>query len=112
YRNLPGRSDVEIEFVDPTGTGEYRIARKPFEKMATIQMPGGSPTGIDQADYVRAAAGFGNPFSPREKDSAFNWMDISRLRDEAPSVNFDSVVNRTGQPVVDDTFITTAVHLS
>jgi len=26
YRNIPGHNDVEIEFVDPTGTGEYRIA--------------------------------------------------------------------------------------
>src|ERR687886_273661 len=31
YRYLPGvGSGVEIEFVDPTGTGEYRIARSPF----------------------------------------------------------------------------------
>src|SRR5260370_35545062 len=27
YRNLPGRSAVEVEFVDPTGTAAYRIAR-------------------------------------------------------------------------------------
>src|SRR3984893_8946993 len=44
YRNLPGRSDVEVEFIDPTGAGEYRIARNPFEKMASLNVPGGAPS--------------------------------------------------------------------
>ena len=35
YRNIPGvRSGVEIEFVDPTGSGEYRIAHDFSEKDA------------------------------------------------------------------------------
>ena len=30
YRNIEGiGSDIQIEFVDPSGTGEYRIARSP-----------------------------------------------------------------------------------
>jgi GWxTD domain-containing protein len=83
YRNLPGRSDTEIEFVDPTGTGEYRIARNPFEKIATLNVPGGAPTfeGVSQADVVAAATGFGNPFSPRAKDGEFEWLDRMKLRD-------------------------------
>src|SRR5256886_14045958 len=91
YRNLPGRSDVEVEFVDPTGTGEYRIARNPFEKEALLNVPGAgaSMDGISQADRVVAANGFGNPFSGRAKDSEFEWMDMLRLRDEASPVNFD-----------------------
>ncbi len=40
YRYLPGvGSGVEIEFVDPTGSGEYRIARNPNEKDALLNVP-------------------------------------------------------------------------
>src|SRR5712675_1724062 len=58
YRNLPSGSDVEIEFVDPTGSGEYRIARNPFEKIATLNVPGGAPTfpGVSQSEVVMAAS--------------------------------------------------------
>jgi len=115
YRNLPGRSDVEIEFVDPTGTGEYRIARNPFEKMAMLNVPGGVTglEGVSQGDLVAAANGFGNPFSPRAKDGEFEWMDRIRLRDEAPPVNFDRP-GGTGisSPVIEDNFITSAVQIS
>src|SRR5258708_4734601 len=76
YRNLPGRSDVEVEFVDPTGTGEYRIARNPFEKEAFLNVPGSGQTlnGVSHADRVMAANGFGNPFSALSRDGQFEWM--------------------------------------
>jgi len=114
YRNLPGHSDVEIEFIDPTGSGEYRIARNPFEKIATLNVPGGAPTfdGVSQADVVAAANGFGNPFSSRAKDSAFDWMEITTLAGEAPRGDFDRVIDRTGKPVVEDNFLTSAVQIS
>jgi GWxTD domain-containing protein len=45
YRYLPGiGSGIEIEFVDPTGTGEYRIARSPDEKDALLNIPGAGLT--------------------------------------------------------------------
>ena len=41
YRYIEGvGSGIEIEFVDPTGTGEYRIARSPDEKDALANVPG------------------------------------------------------------------------
>ena len=41
YRYIEGvGSGIEIEFVDPTGTGEYRIARSPNEKDALLFVPG------------------------------------------------------------------------
>src|SRR6267378_1474106 len=45
YRNIPNvSSGVEIEFVDPSGSGEYRIARNPDEKDAMLYVPGAGPT--------------------------------------------------------------------
>jgi GWxTD domain-containing protein len=41
YRYLEGIGEnIEIEFVDPTGTGEYRITRDPCEKDALTGIPG------------------------------------------------------------------------
>ena len=46
---LPGvGSGVEIEFVDPTGSGEYRIARNPNEKDALLNVPGAGLTLSEQ----------------------------------------------------------------
>ena len=45
YRHLDGVGDgIEIEFVDPTGTGEYKIARDANEKNALANVPGANPT--------------------------------------------------------------------
>jgi GWxTD domain-containing protein len=45
YRHLDGVGDgLEIEFVDPTGTGEYRIARNANEKDALLMVPGAGMT--------------------------------------------------------------------
>jgi len=113
YRNLPGHPDVDIEFVDPTGSGEYRIARNPFEKDALLHVPGAGPPGINQSDYVLAAGGAGNPFSSRAKDSQFDWMDRIRFLNEAPPVNFDHFEStRTRTPVVEDNPLSTAVQIS
>jgi GWxTD domain-containing protein len=81
YRNIPGRAGADIEFVDPTGTGEYRLARNPFEKDALLRVPGAAPTtsGISQAELVAAANGVGNPFSFRDADSPFSVMDLQRI---------------------------------
>src|SRR6185295_9662230 len=80
YRHLPGRADVQIEFIDPTGSGEYRIARNPFEKesMLTVTGTGQTLDGRSQADRLLAADGFGNPFSGSAEDGAFEWMDLLR----------------------------------
>ena len=44
YRHLDGPGDgIEIEFVDPTGTGEYRLARDREEKNALATVTGPRP---------------------------------------------------------------------
>src|SRR6476660_1254618 len=45
YRYIEGiGSDIEIEFVDPSGSGEYRIAQSPNEKDALLHVPGAGLT--------------------------------------------------------------------
>jgi GWxTD domain-containing protein len=115
YRDLPGHSDVEIEFIDPTGSGEYRVARNPFEKIASLNVPGGAPSfnGVSQSDVVAAASGWGNPFSSRAKDSAWDWMNTSTLVSEAPPVNFDRPIGtRTDEPKIEDNPLNSAVQIS
>src|SRR4030095_2466884 len=81
YRSIPGRSGAQLEFVDPTGTGEYRLALNPFQKDAMLTVPGAAPTtdGRSQAEYLQASFGVGNPFSMRQQDSPFEWLDLYRI---------------------------------
>jgi hypothetical protein len=115
YRHLPGRSDVAVEFVDPTSTGEYRIARNPFEKEALLHVPGAGATtdGLSQADRIAAANGFGNPFSSQAKDGQFEWMDRIRFLNDPPPVNFDRTAGTgTSGPVIDTDLLNSAVQIS
>jgi len=92
YRNIPGRTGASIEFVDPTSTGEYRLARNPFEKDALLMVPGAGPTtaGINQADLGAAAHGIGNPFSLSEQDSPFSWQElIGIINSPLPAPKYD-----------------------
>ncbi|MEJ7713818.1 MAG: GWxTD domain-containing protein [Pyrinomonadaceae bacterium] len=66
YRYLPGvGSGIEIEFVDPTGSGEYRIARNPDEKDAMLYVPGAGLTLSEQlgmsskSDRISGVGGVG-----------------------------------------------------
>jgi GWxTD domain-containing protein len=105
YRNIPGWSGASIEFVDPTGSGEYRLARNPFEKDALLTVPGAAPTtdGRSQADYVLASNGIGNPFSMREQDSPFRWQElIGILNAPLPGLNRDPFIPHTPSPILED----------
>lgn len=45
YRHLEGVGEnIEIEFVDPSGSGEYHIAYDPCEKDALARVPGAGPS--------------------------------------------------------------------
>jgi GWxTD domain-containing protein len=49
YRHLDGvGDDIEIEFVDPSGSGEYRIARTPWEKDALLYVGNAGATEWEQ----------------------------------------------------------------
>ena len=78
YRHLDNVGDgIEIEFVDPSGTGEYRIARDANEKDALAMVPGGfrrSPN--DPANL--------NPPYQREQDNMFRRIEILKGMETNP----------------------------
>lgn len=76
YRYIEGvGSGVEIEFVDPTGSGEYRIARSPDEKDALLYVPGAGLNLREQLGLESKTnrVAFGAPYQ-REQDSPFSRL--------------------------------------
>src|SRR5688500_12769611 len=87
YRHLDGVGDgLEIEFVDPTGTGEYRLARDAHEKNA-LKVPGAGLSTAEQLGMNDGADGF-SPNYQREQDSLFRRMEIEVGLMKPPSVKF------------------------
>lgn len=107
YRYLPGiGSGIEIEFVDPTGSGEYHIARSPDEKDALLHVPGAGLTlseelGLsDKADRISGIGygGAGNGFGyQREQDSPFRRLELQAQLSQAPAIKF---TNAEGKLIV------------
>src|SRR5262245_58406506 len=103
YRYIEGvGSDVEIEFVDPTGSGEYRIARSPDEKDALLYTPNAGLTLSEQlglttkADRIAyggfGAGGQGNQlFGQRAKDNPFEKLDLLAKLSRPPKVRFNEL---------------------
>ncbi|MBC7899265.1 MAG: GWxTD domain-containing protein [Saprospiraceae bacterium] len=100
YRHLDGIGDgLEIEFVDPTGTGEYRIARNANEKDALLMVPGAGLTtaeqlGMDKGDRISGSGG-GQNFQ-REQDSPFRRMEIITGLQRPPAVKFSDLQGIAG----------------
>lgn len=93
YRHLPGvGSGIEIEFVDPTGSGEYRIARNPFEKEAGPYS--GTRDGVN---------GYGNPNYTRHQDSPFEVMDLqNKLESQPPVASNSGRPSALHGPIIDE----------
>lgn len=107
YRHLEGvGSGIEIEFVDPTGTGEYRIARSPNEKDALAMVPGAGLTLNEQLGLSNKGdrlTGIGNNNYQREQDSPFRRMEIIAGLSRPPQVKYGDLQNTlTDSPVIDN----------
>src|SRR5712692_1502663 len=109
YRYLPGvGSGVEIEFVDPTGSGEYRIARNPDEKDALLTIPGAGLTlaeemGLsDKGNRIANLGGVGNPNYTRESDSPFSRLQLLAALNRPPQIRFNDLASAVNTPVVED----------
>src|ERR1700741_5110036 len=100
YRYIAGvGSGVEIEFVDPTGSGEYRIAQNPDEKDALLMVPNAGLTMAEEmglsskADRVVNVHGFGNPNSFREQDSPFSRLQLLSDLSRPPQIKFNDLAS-------------------
>src|SRR5947199_630213 len=109
YRYLPGvGSGVEIEYVDPTGNGEYRIARNPDEKDALLHVPGAGLTlaeqmGLsDKGDRITNLGGIGSPNYEREQDSPFSRLQILTDLQRPPQIKFNDLASAVNTPVIED----------
>src|SRR5215203_4330734 len=109
YRYIPNlRSGIELEFVDPTGSGEYRLARNPDEKDALITIPGAGPTfaelaGLsDRGDRLANLTGFGLTNYTSSQYSPFEVMDLfaGLERDQPVERNFFTTSTET--PIASD----------
>lgn len=106
YRHLDDVGDgLEIEFVDPTGTGEYRIARNAQEKDALKYTPGAGLTTNEQlglSDQADRIAGNGASYQ-REQDSPFRRLEIQSALSRPPAVKFSDLQSSlTDSPVIDN----------
>ena len=102
YRHLDNVGDgIEIEFVDPTGTGEYRIARNANEKDALLFVPGAGQTtaeslGLEsRADRV-SGINQNNLNYLRNQDTPFERMRIINDLHRPPQVKFGDLQDVAG----------------
>jgi len=109
YRYLAGvGSGIEIEFVDPTGSGEYRIARNPDEKDALLHVPGAGLTmaeemGLsDKGQRIANLGGIGNPNYTREADSPFNRLQVLADLSRPPAIKYNDLASAVNTPVIED----------
>jgi GWxTD domain-containing protein len=109
YRHLDGVGDgIEIEFVDPTGTGEYRIARNANEKDALLMVPGAGLTLGEQlglSDKGDRISGINNNNTyQREQDSPFRRLEVITALQRPPQVKYADLEKLAGEqsPVIDN----------
>jgi GWxTD domain-containing protein len=106
YRHLDGVGDgIEIEFVDPTGTGEYRIARSPYEKDALAMVPGAGLTTAEQLGLSNKAdrlVGGGGANYMREQDMPFRRLEIITNLQRPPQVKFTDLQTNLDSPIIDN----------
>ncbi|MDQ1706959.1 MAG: hypothetical protein QOJ88_170 [Pyrinomonadaceae bacterium] len=109
YRYLPGvGSGVEIEFVDPTGSGEYRIARNANEKDALLNVPGAGLTlseqlGLsDKGDRISGMGSVGNNNYTREQDSPFARLQLLADLSRPPQIKFNDLASAVNTGVIEE----------
>jgi GWxTD domain-containing protein len=109
YRYIAGvGSGVEIEFVDPTGSGEYRIARNSNEKDALLNVPGAGLTLSEQlglsekGDRIAGIGGVGNNNYQREQDSPFSRLQLLADLNRPPQIKFNDLASAVNTGVIEE----------
>lgn len=102
YRHIDNIGEgIEIEFVDPTGSGEYRMARDADEKDALKYIPNAGLTASEElglsnkADRITGVR-MGQASFQREQDSPFTRMQIQSNLMRPPSVKFSDLQELAG----------------
>jgi GWxTD domain-containing protein len=87
YRHIEGLGDdIQIEFVDPGGSGEFRIALTPWEKDALLNIPN---SGLTIAEELGVATRRDHPyFSPGNYDTYFG---MHTTRQDDPFIRYETL---------------------
>ena len=100
YRHLDNVGDgIEVEFVDPTGTGEYRMARNANEKDALAMVPGAGLTTAESLGLSNKGdriSGIGGTGYMREQDMPFRRLEIMTALQRPPQVKFSDLAGIAG----------------
>lgn len=97
YRHIEGiGSDVELEFVDPSFSGEYRMALRPEEKDALLHVPGAGATLAEEMGMAkkedRPYYSPGNQAYPmmftRAKDMPFQRYETYAMVQRPPEIKY------------------------
>ncbi len=88
YRNIEGLGQgIELEFVDPSFSGEYRLALNPEEKDAMLHVPG---VGLTLAEQFGMATKLDREtFSPGNRD--YYPLKLRRMQDD-PFIRYETFV--------------------
>jgi GWxTD domain-containing protein len=126
YRYIEGiGSDIEIEFVDPSGSGEYHIARNANEKDAMLYVPNAGLTLAEElglsnkSDRVSMANGFGNGggdssqlFGGRAKDGEFERLKLMKDLNGAPVIKFPDLEVKADVPEIANDVLPFSIRMS
>lgn len=115
YRYLEGMGEnVELEFVDPTSTGEYHLTMDPSEKDALLMVPGAGLTMAEAMGIADKSQRFSNTDGTHMAENEFganslnaNDQEFSRLEQYAnimkpPPVKFKDLETASTSRVVHD----------
>src|ERR1700722_8091307 len=112
YRYLEGiGEDVNIEFVDPTMTGESPLTMDPSEKDALTHVPGAGLTQMESMGLASKTDRFNNsdgthtaygPGGPTEKQNEFTRLELNAKIQRAPPVKFKDLEAVVTSRVVKD----------
>ena len=112
YRYLEGiGEDVNIEFVDPTMTGEYHLTMDPSEKDALTYVPGAGLTQMESMGLASKTDRFNNtdgthtaygPGGPTERQNEFTRLELNSKIQRPPPVKFKDLEAVVTSRVVKD----------
>jgi GWxTD domain-containing protein len=118
YRYLEGVGNgVEIEFVDPTLSGEFRIAESPDDKDALLHVPNAGLNYFEQlglsskADRVAGINNQNGLYGNRVQDNEFERLALRTNLQKAPKVKFSDLQAKTSEPTVQFDVLPFAVRI-